>query len=93
MGAEDFVWVFQGERARFPSAVFSSKETAIDWIARHRLSGMLSKYPVDIPVYEWSIAANFFTPRREEHRTPEFIQSFSSACIEDSQYINGVAID
>ncbi|AKK07279.1 hypothetical protein CMUST_14950 [Corynebacterium mustelae] len=92
MSETDFVWVFQGERASFPSAIFSSKKSAVQWIEQHNVSGMLSKYPLDVSVYEWSIASGFFKPRKDDHRTSEFIQSFSSACVEDSQYIDGIAV-
>ena len=41
----NFVWVFQGPRAQFASGVFSSQERAEEWIALHRLSGLLTRYP------------------------------------------------
>lgn len=46
------VWVFNGERSPFPSGVFSTHERAEAWVAQHRLSGCLTRYPVDTGVYE-----------------------------------------
>ena len=49
------VWVFNGNRARFPSAVFSSRKKAEEWIEGHKLQGTLTEYPVDISVLEYVI--------------------------------------
>ena len=55
-----FVWIFNGENSRFSSGVFSSRETAESWIRRNRLSGVLTKYPVDTAVYDWAIPEGVF---------------------------------
>lgn len=73
------VWVFHGEDADFASGVFTSRERAEAWIQSNKLSGTLTKYPVDIPAYEWAMSAGLFTPTRDDHRTPAFIGRFSSA--------------
>ncbi|QEY26178.1 DUF7710 domain-containing protein [Neisseria zalophi] len=93
MNNELYVWVFQGSKASFPSAIFSSKEKAICWIKKHKVSGMLSKYPLDISIYDWTITKGFFKPKRDDQKTPKFIQNFSSVYIEDSQYIDGICDD
>ncbi|PJK11254.1 hypothetical protein CO608_02005 [Lysobacteraceae bacterium NML08-0793] len=90
MNDKFYVWVVQGSKANFPPAIFSSREKAIEWIEKYKISGMLSKYPLDISVYDWTIMNNFFNPKRDDQKTPEFIQTFSSAYIEDSQYVDGV---
>ncbi len=76
---KDYVWVFNGARANFPGAVFSSREKAEAWIAAHALEGTLTRYPLDQGVYEWAIAQGHFTPKHARHTTAAFIQSFSSA--------------
>ena len=65
------VWVFNGSKARFASAIFSSKQLAIDWITKNRLSGVLTRYPLDVSAYEWAVARGHFTPskRSTAHRT------------------------
>nr|WP_225552773.1 hypothetical protein [Sphingobacterium bovistauri] len=42
------IYVFNGNNAAFPSAVFSSYKKAEKWIQLHQLSGTLTVYPLDI---------------------------------------------
>jgi hypothetical protein len=83
------VWVFNGDNS-FPSGVFSSRENAERWISEQRLSGTLTKYPVDVPVYDWAIANGAFKPKRADQREPRFIGRFSSAREEHYHYTDGV---
>ena len=83
------IWVFNGAASQFPSGVFSSKEIAEEWITKHNLTGVLTKYPVDIGVYEWAIQNGFFTPVEEREKTPRFIQRFSSSNQEHYHYEDG----
>ena len=52
-GGEGWVYVFNGAdpqqkgRTSLPSGVFTSREKAEAWITRHRLSGLLTAYPLD----------------------------------------------
>ena len=73
------VWIFNGSRSAFPSAVFQSKDAAVAWIKEDRLSGTLTQYPVDVPVYDWAIEHGYFKPRRPYQQSPDFIGTFSSA--------------
>jgi hypothetical protein len=82
------VWVFNGIN-HFPSGIFSSREKAEQWIAKHQLSGCLTKYPMDIGIYEWAIANGAFKPKRPEHSQPKFIGRFSSASLEHYHYEDG----
>jgi hypothetical protein len=83
------VWVFTGERANFPSGVFTSRTAAERWIGEHGLSGTLTAYPLDTGIYEWAASNGYFRPSRDEHRTAEFIGRFSSASLEHYHYENG----
>ena len=67
---EFYMWVVQGSRASFPSAIFSSKEKAVQWIEKYKISGMLSKYPIDISIYDWTIMKGFFKPKRDDQNLP-----------------------
>ncbi|HEX4612661.1 MAG TPA: hypothetical protein VH092_30985 [Urbifossiella sp.] len=87
--AEPGVWVFDGEGARFPAAVFGSVEKAEAWIEKHGLSGVLTWYPVDTPIYEWVMAKGYWEPRKHYQTTPGFIQKFSSAYTSHHHYIDG----
>ena len=83
------VWVFNGVGATFPAAIFSDREKAEAWIARHGLSGTLTRYPIDEPIYEWAIVRGFFKPTREDQSGAAFIQRFSSASQEHYHYEAG----
>lgn len=52
------VWVFNGANGRFPSAVFTNKKYAEDWISKHMLYGILTLYPLNQSVYDWAITIN-----------------------------------
>jgi hypothetical protein len=86
----DAVWVFNGEGGTFPAGVFSTREGAEAWIAEHRLSGCLTRYPVDVPLYEWAKANGYLEPRYPSNREPTFIQRFSSAYLEHYHYEAGI---
>lgn len=40
------VWIFHGEDAPFASGVFDDQDRALAWVARHRLTGILTEYAV-----------------------------------------------
>lgn len=82
----DGVWIFRGDGSTFPAAVFSSRSKAEEWIARHRLEGTLTLYPIDEPVYEWAMAHGYFKPTREDQTQAKFIQRFTSASQEHYHY-------
>lgn len=86
---EELVWVFCGDKGRFPSGVFATRDDAEKWIDRHAISGTLTAYPLGEGVYDWSLAKGFFTPKREDQRSASFIQNFSSASLEHYHYENG----
>ena len=86
----EFVWIFKGNGANpFPSAVFSNLEKAEAWIKKHKLTGTLTKYPIDISVFDWAIKKEYFSPN-EHHFQPKVIGNFSSASQEHFHYEDGV---
>jgi hypothetical protein len=89
MDTEKIVWVFNGAGGKFPGAVFSRKELAEQWIKLNKLTGTLTAYPLDICVYDWAVNNGYFSPKADEHRTPEFIGKFSSASQEHYHYEDG----
>jgi hypothetical protein len=90
---EPRIWVFVGEGGRFPGGIFDSRPRAEEWIRKHRLTGVLTQYPLNTGAYDWAIESGFFTPRKDEHRTAEFIGGFSSASQEHFHYEDGVALE
>ena len=77
----NFVWLFHGVGAQFASGAFSSRERAEAWIAVHGLSGLLTRYPLDEGAYQWALTQGTFRPKREDQKTPEFIQRFADGSV------------
>jgi hypothetical protein len=89
MSKETSVWVFCGDNASFPSAVFSTFEKANEWISRKKLSGLLTEYPLDEGVYDWSVRKKYFTPSKPLHMEPKFIGRFTTASQSHYRFENG----
>jgi hypothetical protein len=83
------IWIFNGSKGRFPSGVFTDREMAEEWIRRHKLTGMLTLYPINEGVYDWAIKNGLFKPTKEKEQTEDFIGSFSSAGQEHFHYLEG----
>ncbi len=83
------IWIFNGNNSQFPSATFSSEENAEKWIKENKLSGCLTKYPIDISIYDWAIKNNYFKPKNELQKNANFIQKFNSGYLEHKHYVNG----
>lgn len=94
--SEDFVWVFNGCTSKgiagFPSGVFDTLELAECCIQSNKLSGTLTKYPIDTLVYDYAISNGWFTPKKDYQKEPSFIQKFSSPYLEHYHYENGKEI-
>jgi hypothetical protein len=82
------VWVFNGARNHFPSGVFLTRTAAEAWITAKRLRGTLTKYPVDISVYDWAVRAGLFTPKKPKHLSADFVANFSCAGQEHVHFEN-----
>ena len=83
------IWIFMGNGAQQPSAVFSALESGEKWIRSKQLSGMLTKYPVNQPLYDYAIRNGWFNPKQEHQSLPQFIQRFTSASLEHYHYDSG----
>lgn len=81
--------IFLGDRARWPSGVFSSREAAVEWIAEHHLTGMITEYPVDVGVYEWAVTAGALRPSKPQHSSAGFIGGFTTAVQEHGHFTDG----
>lgn len=86
------VWVFNGDNGRFPAAIFAERDLAEQWIIKHALSGVLTKYPINLSIHEWAMSEGFFRPTKPEHYSPSFIQRFSSASQEHYHYEEGINV-
>jgi hypothetical protein len=83
------VWVFNGARSNFPSAVFTTRELAEAWISKNKVTGTLTRYPLDQGAFEWALERGYFVPKRDDQRTSEFIGRFSAGSQEHYHYEEG----
>ncbi len=81
-----YVYVFITNNAKFPSAVFTSKKKAEEWILGLKTSGMLIRYPLNISVYDYVVSKGFFSPKNEEQKSNTYIAKFTSAYIKHYHY-------
>jgi hypothetical protein len=71
------VWVFHGTAAQYASGVFNSEEAGLAWVARHRLTGILSEYPLGEGCFDVAVREGRFQPSKPHHGSPEHIAGFS----------------
>jgi hypothetical protein len=71
------VWVFHGEEARFASGVFKDRDAALKWVELHRLTGIVTEYPIGVGCYDVAVAEGFFQPSKPHHGTPVHVAGFS----------------
>ena len=70
------VWIFHGDGAPFASGVFANRQDAMAWIARHRLTGILTEYPSVTAAMTSRYMTG--TSRRAAHTTEHHTTSHSS---------------
>ncbi len=83
------MWVFCGGGDRGPSGVFTDEAIAHAWIKKHRLTGTLTDYPLNVGVYDWTIENGYFKPRYPSQKSPEFIGKFTSAYLPHHHFEDG----
>lgn len=88
--AQTTVWIFQGEGQNAVSGCFATQKTAEAWIAQKQLSGVLTAYPLDCPIYDWAIERGYWQPARAYQTQARFIQNFTSAYLPHFHYVAGV---
>jgi hypothetical protein len=85
----EHVWVFNGEGSHLPSGVFNDLDAALVWIKQHRLTGLLTAYPLNRGVYDWIVETGRWAPKEPHQFTPRFIGRFSSAYLEHHHFQDG----
>ena len=70
MTPENPIWVFNGSRANaqvgLPGGIFTDKSLADAWIARHKLTGVLTAYPLNEGCFDWAVANHLVNMRAEK---------------------------
>jgi len=91
VGAE-YMWVFLGDQAAFPSGIFSGLDKAEEWIAKHELDGILTEYPVDEGVYDWAARNLYFVPNSTKVIDSKLISRFTSSRMKSFHYGKGIRL-
>jgi hypothetical protein len=86
------VWIFHGATASFASGVFAHRDQGLEWIAKHRLTGVLTEYPVGDGCYDIAMRAGHFSPSQPHHGTSAHVAAFSPGYT-DHVHVRDGAID
>lgn len=96
MEKTQFVWIFNEVSRRypnFPGGVFLDRTTAEGWIRKYLLSGTLTKYPLNISVYDWAVDTGIYRPKKDSEISSAFIGAFTSASQEHYHYESGILLN
>ncbi|AEI69191.1 DUF7710 domain-containing protein [Corallococcus macrosporus] len=80
------VWLFTGQNAAMPTAVFSRKQLADAWLAQTRYSGTLVAYPLDRSLYD---AARSFGVQHLPPDGSAEAQQYVGTTVESYVYVAG----
>jgi len=83
------VWVFMGDKGTCPMAVWSSLDQAHRYLHDQQLSGSLTRYEVDVPIYDWAKDTGVFKPKLDQQRSIKFKQTFSNQYQEHYTFRDG----
>ena len=87
---EQTVWIFHGEGARHAAGVFRSEADALDWVARHSVSGIVTEYPVGDGCYDVAVRQGSFVPSKPHHGEPAHVAAFSPGWTRHVHIVEGV---
>ncbi|WP_297575759.1 hypothetical protein [uncultured Campylobacter sp.] len=82
------IWIFSNKNTIL--GAFYQKELAEIFIKKYSLSGTLTAYPINEPIYEWSIENEFFAPKNIDEKKAKFIESFTTDKIPTFNYKEGI---
>ncbi|WP_223808774.1 DUF7710 domain-containing protein [Rufibacter hautae] len=87
------VWVFNSINKLFSGGVFEDLVVAEEWIMRNKLTGILTKYPLDQGALDWAVKNGLVNMKpeklKEKKVDPDFIGGFTSASMEHYHYESG----
>jgi len=96
MAQQLMVWIFSGHPGRLPGGVFSAIAHAEPWITRHKLTGVLTAYPLDVGCLDWAVenGCTGMSPDKlaQKSNDPSFVGGFSTAAQEHFHYEDGALV-
>ncbi|MGE8541592.1 hypothetical protein [Acinetobacter sp. ANC 3813] len=93
MNKANQVYVFNGQKSGFASAVFSDYQQAEAWIQQNYLSGILTEYPLNESCYDWAKEQGHFKEKSAIDRAPVFIAQFVSAYQRNWHFEHGALME
>ena len=92
--SEKTVWVFNSVRSQYSGEIFERIDEAELWIKEHRLTGVLTKYPINSGVLGWAEEHNLTNIKPEKlqqnKKDPIFVGGFTTASMEHYHYKDGI---
>lgn len=82
----DYIWIIQSSENLNVIGCFIQKSEAERYIIEHKLQCILTKYPVNMTVYDWVIKEDFWQPRNDLQKNSKFREKFTSAYLEHEHY-------
>ncbi|KAA6430319.1 hypothetical protein FOE74_20810 [Rufibacter glacialis] len=87
------IWVFNSSNKGLPGGVFDDQFLAEKWIAKNKLTGTLTKYPVNQGALDWAIQNNMVNMKPDKLKVkaqdPYFIGEFTTASMEHYHFEGG----
>lgn len=87
-----YVWIFHGDKASLAAAVFSSRPRAEEWISQNRLSGLLTRYPLNISILDWAWEKQFISSQVLESFSGKRAGEFTCAALQHIHFEDGKAV-
>jgi hypothetical protein len=87
------IWIFHAAGARFAGGAFEDIAMAEFWIEKHKLTGVLTAYPIDEGCFDWAVRTGATCMKleklAEKSSEPTFIGGFTSAAQEHIHFEDG----
>jgi hypothetical protein len=76
---------------RHAAGIFHSLEDASAWAARHRLTGIVTEYPLGDGCFDVAVRERRLSPSKLHHGTPANVAAFSPGWTRHVHIVDGVA--
>ncbi|AXQ22868.1 hypothetical protein BEN71_12640 [Acinetobacter wuhouensis] len=84
--SDKYIWIIQSSENLNIIGCFINKNDAEQYILENKLKCMLTRYPVDITIYDWVIKNELWLPKNDLQKNSKFRARFSSAYLEHHHF-------
>jgi hypothetical protein len=92
--AQRQIWIFHAAGAQFSGGAFEDSATAELWIGKHRLTGVLTAYPLNEGCFDWALRTGNIGMKedklKQKSADPAFVGGFTSASQDHIHFENGL---